>query len=131
MDPRLREVTRRWTLAVPAVSAFVTSLVGDFQDRDDVLQDTAVAIMESFDQYDPDRPFLAWALGVAATRSTSISGRKDGTAWRSTRPPWRHWRRRSPNLHRLKSTNWTASGTAFRPWTRSRGNCAGCGMRTT
>jgi RNA polymerase sigma-70 factor (ECF subfamily) len=65
MDPRIREVTRLWTLAVPVVSAFITSLVRDFQDRDDVLQDVAVAVVESFDQYDPARPFVAWALGVA------------------------------------------------------------------
>lgn len=69
MDPRIREVTRLWTLAVPAVSAFVASLVRDFQDRDDVLQDTAVAVVESFDQYDPARPFLAWALGVARNQA--------------------------------------------------------------
>lgn len=69
MDPRIREVTRLWTLAVPAVSAFVASLVRDFQDRDDVLQDTAVAVVGSFDQYDPARPFLAWALGVARNQA--------------------------------------------------------------
>jgi RNA polymerase sigma-70 factor (ECF subfamily) len=65
MNPRIREVTRLWTLAVPTVSAFVTSLVRDFQDRDDVLQDVAVAVVESFDRYDSARPFLHWALGVA------------------------------------------------------------------
>lgn len=69
MAPRIRGVTRLWTLAVPAVSAFVASLVRDFQDRDDVLQDTAVAVVESFDQYDPARPFVAWALGVARNQA--------------------------------------------------------------
>jgi RNA polymerase sigma-70 factor (ECF subfamily) len=56
---------RLWTLAQPTVSAFVTSLVRDFRDRDDVLQETAVAVIESFDRYDPARPFVAWALGIA------------------------------------------------------------------
>lgn len=69
MDPRIREVTRLWTLAVPTVSAFVASLVRDFQDRDDVLQDTAVAVVESFERYDRDRPFVAWALGVARNQA--------------------------------------------------------------
>ncbi len=32
---------------------FVTSPVWNFQDRDDVLQETAVAVMESFGRYDP------------------------------------------------------------------------------
>jgi hypothetical protein len=70
MDPRTREVTRLWTLAVPAVSSFVASLVRDFQDCDDVLRDTAVAVVESFDQYDPARPFLAWALGGVSDAPT-------------------------------------------------------------
>lgn len=65
MDSRLREATRLWTLAVPKVSAFVTSLVRDFQDRDDVLQETAVAVMESFSRYDSSQSFDAWAIGIA------------------------------------------------------------------
>ena len=52
-------------MAQPTVSAFIASLVRDFRDRDDVLQETAVAIVESFDRYDPARSFVAWALGVA------------------------------------------------------------------
>jgi RNA polymerase sigma-70 factor (ECF subfamily) len=65
VDERTRQATRLWTLALPAVSAFVTSVVRDFRDRDDVLQDVAVAVVESFDKYDPQRPFVAWAIGVA------------------------------------------------------------------
>jgi len=45
MDHSLREATRQWTLAVPAVSAFIASLVRDFQDRDDILHETAVAVL--------------------------------------------------------------------------------------
>lgn len=65
MNPAILEATRLWTLAVPTVSAFVTSLVRDFQDRDDVLQETAAAVMESFDRYDSTQPFIGWAIGIA------------------------------------------------------------------
>ncbi|SMP42313.1 RNA polymerase sigma-70 factor, ECF subfamily [Neorhodopirellula lusitana] len=65
MDETTRQATRQWTLAQPAVSAFVTSMVRDFRDRDDVLQDVAVAVIESFDSYDPKLPFVPWAIGVA------------------------------------------------------------------
>lgn len=65
MDEKSRQATRLWTLAQPVVSAFVTSVVRDFKDRDDVLQEIAVAAIESFDAYDPDRPFVPWAMGVA------------------------------------------------------------------
>ncbi|MDY3552225.1 sigma-70 family RNA polymerase sigma factor [Gemmata sp. JC717] len=65
MNPAVVEATRLWTLAVPHVSAFVTSLVRDFQDRDDVLQETAVAVLNAFGRYDPAQPFVAWAIGIA------------------------------------------------------------------
>lgn len=47
------------------VSAFIVSAVRDFSARDDVLQETAIAVVESFHRYDPQRPFVAWALGIA------------------------------------------------------------------
>ncbi len=60
-----REVARLWTLAQPSVSAFIATLVRDFRDRDDILQDVAVAVLDSFTSYDPARPFNAWAIGIA------------------------------------------------------------------
>lgn len=65
MDEKLRQATRLWTLAQPVVSAFVMSVVRDFRDRDDVLQEIAVAALESYDGYDPQRPFVPWVMGVA------------------------------------------------------------------
>lgn len=65
MDRHFREATRLWTLAVPTVSAFVASLLRDVHERDDVLQETAVAVMESFGRYDPSQSFVGWAIGIA------------------------------------------------------------------
>lgn len=65
MDSQTEKAARAWTIAQPVVSALIASLVRDFRDRDDVLQETAVAVIESFDRYDPARPFVAWALGIA------------------------------------------------------------------
>lgn len=65
LDETTRQATRHWTLAQPAVSAFIASVVRDFRDRDDVLQDVAVAVIESFDSYDANSPFIPWAIGVA------------------------------------------------------------------
>lgn len=64
-EATLLEATRLWTEAIPAISAFITSLVRDFRDRDDVLQETAVAVMTSFSRYDRQLPFVAWAIGIA------------------------------------------------------------------
>jgi RNA polymerase sigma-70 factor (ECF subfamily) len=65
MDDSTRQAARQWTLVQPAVSAFVASIVRDFRDRDDVLQEVAVAVIESYANYDGSRPFSAWAIGVA------------------------------------------------------------------
>lgn len=65
MDDAARRATRLWTLAQPTVSAFIASVVRNFRDRDDVLQETAVAVIESFARYDESRPFVGWALGIA------------------------------------------------------------------
>jgi RNA polymerase sigma-70 factor (ECF subfamily) len=65
MDERTRQVTILWTKHQPIVSAFVSSIVRDFRDRDDVLQEIALAVVESFGSYDSSRPFVAWAFGIA------------------------------------------------------------------
>ena len=36
-----------------------------FHDSEDILQNVASALVDKLDQYDPDRPFLPWAIGVA------------------------------------------------------------------
>lgn len=65
MNDLARHATRHWTVALPTVSAFVGSLVRDIQTRDDILQETAMAIIDSFDRYDSGKPFLPWAIAIA------------------------------------------------------------------
>jgi RNA polymerase sigma-70 factor (ECF subfamily) len=59
------EIAILWTNAQPAVAAFVSSIIPGFQDADDILQQVAVAIIKNYDKYDKDRPFVAWAIGIA------------------------------------------------------------------
>lgn len=65
MDEKYQQAIRYWTLAQPLVSAYVTAVVRDFRDRDDVLQAISVAILESFRNYDSSRQFTSWAMGIA------------------------------------------------------------------
>jgi len=44
---------------------YIYALVPHPEDARDVLQETAVALCRKFDEYDPDRPFLAWAYSFA------------------------------------------------------------------
>jgi RNA polymerase sigma-70 factor (ECF subfamily) len=61
-----RQAMRQWTLAQPVVSAFLHSVVREARDRDDLLQEIAVAVLDCYAKsYEPQRPFLSWALGVA------------------------------------------------------------------
>lgn len=77
MNNDYQQAIRHWTVAQPIVSAYVASVVKDFRDRDDVLQEIAVAVLESYAEYDPLRPFVAWTLGIARNQiGTYLRSRK-------------------------------------------------------
>ena len=65
MDSSTAEFTRLWTANLPKIAAFVGSMVYEISDREDVLQDCALAAMTSFERFDQKRSFPAWATGVA------------------------------------------------------------------
>jgi RNA polymerase sigma-70 factor (ECF subfamily) len=48
--------------------AFIGALMRERTAREDVLQDVALALWQSFDRYDKSRSFGAWARGVAANK---------------------------------------------------------------
>jgi RNA polymerase sigma-70 factor (ECF subfamily) len=56
---------RHWTRAQPVVAGYVGSLVPDFHEAEDLLQEVSVVLLRKFSEYDETRPFVAWALGVA------------------------------------------------------------------
>ncbi|MGB0144081.1 MAG: sigma-70 family RNA polymerase sigma factor [Akkermansiaceae bacterium] len=78
MDRFTADFTRQWTAALPMVSAFVGSMVFDPNDREDVLQDCAMAAVTSFDRFDSSRPFTAWAIGIARNQIRLYLRRKSG-----------------------------------------------------
>ena len=39
--------------------------IGSFHDAEDVLQEVAISVAKNYGTYDPERPFIAWALGIA------------------------------------------------------------------
>jgi len=67
-DPNLTDPERLaalWTQSQPAVSAYLATVLPDYHSRQEVLQNTAVVLVRKFAEYDADRPFTAWAIGVA------------------------------------------------------------------
>ena len=66
IDPADQErFTRLWTTAQPAISNYIASLVPNFHEGEDLLQNVAVVLLRKFANYDSARPFVAWAMGVA------------------------------------------------------------------
>jgi RNA polymerase sigma-70 factor (ECF subfamily) len=47
------------------IGAFVAAAVRDTHVRDDIVQQTALALWRTFDRYDRTRPFDCWARGIA------------------------------------------------------------------
>ena len=64
-DEQKRRLARLWVGAQPSVSAYIWSCVQDFHVAEDLLQDVAEDVATSFERYDPSRPFVGWALGIA------------------------------------------------------------------
>lgn len=54
-----------WAQSQPTIAAFIHSLVPNFQDADDILQNVAVITVEKFEEFDRNRSFSAWANGIA------------------------------------------------------------------
>ena len=48
--------------------AFITGALATADDRADFFQDVVLILWRKFDQYDPVRPFLPWAMGIAVRR---------------------------------------------------------------
>jgi RNA polymerase sigma-70 factor (ECF subfamily) len=62
---QMQQFTVRWTQSQSAVAAFIATLVPRHHDAEDILQRTAATLVAMRDNYDPARPFVSWAIGVA------------------------------------------------------------------
>jgi RNA polymerase sigma-70 factor, ECF subfamily len=60
---------RLWTTAQPMVAGYIHSLIGDHKAAEDVLQETAMQLFREMERYDPERPFIAWAIGTAKLKT--------------------------------------------------------------
>jgi RNA polymerase sigma-70 factor, ECF subfamily len=54
-----------WTSAQTAIAAFLRTFVRRRDESDELLQRTAMALVRKYHEYDPQRSFVAWAIGVA------------------------------------------------------------------
>lgn len=59
------DFTRRWAASQDLVRLYVESVVWRMHDAEDVVQQVAYQAGRNFRQYDADRPFGAWVMGIA------------------------------------------------------------------
>jgi RNA polymerase sigma-70 factor (ECF subfamily) len=67
MDRRA-EFLQLFVEAEGSIRAFTATLIRDRHAREDVVQEIALTLWKEFHRYDPQRPFGAWARGVAANK---------------------------------------------------------------
>ena len=63
MEPQ-EQFTRFWTEAQPKLAGYINALVADFAEAEDLLQNVAVILLRKFPEYDAQRPFIGWAIGI-------------------------------------------------------------------
>lgn len=54
-----------WMKSQPTVAAYIASVVRDRHHVEDLVQEVASVVASQVDVYEPERPFLPWALGIA------------------------------------------------------------------
>lgn len=62
------EFVRLWTAASPRIHAYLVTLVLNWADAEDLLQDVGVTVWMKFAEYDSSRDFVAWACGIARNK---------------------------------------------------------------
>ena len=82
------QLTVQWAQSQPLIAAFISSLVPDFHDADDILQNVAVVTVRKYEQFDPNRSFVAWAIGIAKNEIWNASGLLPLAAWGTDDPGW-------------------------------------------
>ncbi|MEO1615843.1 MAG: sigma-70 family RNA polymerase sigma factor [Planctomycetota bacterium] len=67
-DQKREAFAQHWMEAEPSISAYVFASVSRFHDAEDIVQRIAQELARRYDQYDPERPFVGWALWIARSR---------------------------------------------------------------
>ncbi len=55
----------RFLAIQPSLRSYVQALVGPESDCDDLIQEISLVLWREFPHYDSQRPFIAWAIGIA------------------------------------------------------------------
>ncbi|MEM9366026.1 MAG: sigma-70 family RNA polymerase sigma factor [Planctomycetota bacterium] len=67
-EQRMAEFARCWSAAHSVLAAYVHSAIRDRHRAEDIVQEVAEAAIRSFAEFDRQRSFVGWALGIARHR---------------------------------------------------------------
>jgi len=76
--PDKQEFLRHFLSSESSLRGYILTHVRDFEVAEDLLQQSALVLWQKFEQYDPGRPFLGWALGVARLEILNAARRRPG-----------------------------------------------------
>lgn len=80
-EPKSTQFFRYYNGAQKRIYAYLLMMVHNHNDAEDLLQETASALWEQYEQFDPQRNFAAWAVGIARNKVLDFLKQK-----RTTRP---------------------------------------------
>ena len=73
----IQELARQWTATQPSVAIFISSIIPNVHDAQDVLQDVAASIFShDFEKSGVPDSFRAWAMGIARHKAIDFYRRK-------------------------------------------------------
>jgi RNA polymerase sigma-70 factor (ECF subfamily) len=61
-------VAEQWHKWQTSIRAYLVASVHNYHDAEDLLSQVAVAVARDFEKYDPDTPFIRWAVAIARNR---------------------------------------------------------------
>lgn len=61
-------VAEQWHRWQMSIRAYLVAAVSNYHDAEDLLQQVAVAVARDFEHYDPNTPFVRWAVAIARNR---------------------------------------------------------------
>jgi RNA polymerase sigma-70 factor (ECF subfamily) len=70
------EIAWQWTASLPSVAAYIRSFTHDFHDSQDILQEVSMVVVRKYAEYDRNKPFVAWAIGIARNELLAYRRRK-------------------------------------------------------
>lgn len=61
-------VAEHWHKWQSSIRAYLVAAVSDYHDAEDLLSQVAVAVARDYEKYDPQTPFIRWAIAIARNR---------------------------------------------------------------